>query len=1274
MINGVNSVGKVYVSSPLKKKKTNFSPSFSGHVLTRDSKGNKYYAFNLPNTTDDVTLEMAIFSKDKNGNLQYVQSAGRENMPKGYDSLWIDAAKYKLDDNNFLAYRFKYGNEEYTDKGQKVARKFKEGDTEKTEFFTLAIPVNSPNSTRPRQMMHVMVDSFNIDNPTAAKRNHFNMLGGTLKSFTEKVKELAEFGARNILGTPIFGQDNKSSHGYWTTNPYQITDNLGNIKDFKKLMIELYKNGMSWTADGAFVNEGMEGIHIKDICNWGADSPFIYMFETKDLENVPIRFGVFSKNDEVNKHIHIKLVNAPYKITYEKSDEGYKEAKVEKVKYNPARPTYIQLFDDRLASEEQMNNNLVFNVYAKKEADDRFTIASSKDSVQPLHFRVTPEEVKDNYSKYIENKSFEKDTKFKDLLTQWKHFSLVNSNKDGGVSLWVGNNDISKKRFVLPEYSLKEMKATPAEKIKAVAAQYQVQDDTIQVGKYWTGYTANLLIEYTANELGKKIENSELSKEDAFKSAIENLIKEGKLYKDAAKVFEKDGYEMSPLNSILSTSMATGERKYTLKSVKMPENITDGLMSYPFEAIEFSPDLLSVFAYPFIKNMAVSEDTVGLDRYDMYKMGDEYYNQIPEEYRKLYKETDDLLANQMTEKAFEILQKLEKRSGKKILSGNELTKEGREIYSLIAADIAKFLVVTSLAPKITAEENHEMLEYDLDDLHKVDLNSLNLQYESSPKDAARALISKIRDGLYSIPEHKEYTFVESLVKRIDNLDSDSINVAKLIVDNLEAGLDWRIDAAKDVGDFENRDAGKFSHEKNDDSILNFWHKFNKAVLDYNPRRYAIGEVTDWTVQSFIDKTNFTTLSDYFYFYSTLPSLYGKNADGNHSDNYVGTLNDNLDKFLDSGVIDNLNFSHRFVGNQDKPRIMHLLATDVGLFNDDKAKVVGDILKNALESSDSYKKLIENDKLSPECKEAMIKSLNRLKSGYHTVNGKKVEYDVENFGIRPFDFTINDIMDEASVISNDFKVYAEKHKDEIEKLKAETLKNALKPAMTKYRSLLFAMVALPGNPTNYAGDEFCMTGWETFCKNEKQENRNAIRWDWLEDANYDFVKNYRNDEIKPIMNIRNKEAASALVNGTTQPLHDQALKDGGYAAAFYRYNDKTDAVVVLHGVGYGGIPEHKGLDKHMSEIKLGGLKNGLQVGTIYCDALDENKKYKVTDSYVIKRIDENGKELDDIDLGNAGLILLREHGFNGKKLSFKGHVQNAQVKLANTKFNFNYMNK
>ncbi len=1263
-IDGLNSSGSVKITNSYTKKKSeNFhsKPSFSGQILTQDNRGNDIYKFNLPNAPQGTKIQFAVLTKDKDGYFRSHQGTETYDMPKGFESYVVRASKFGLDENNILGYKFIVNGKEYTDKGVK-------GD----KNFTLAVPVTNANSARPRQMEHVLVDSFNVPNPAAHKRNHFNMLGGTLNSVYEKLPEFKEFGIRNILGTPIFGQDNKSSHGYWTTNPYQITDNLGNFKDFRNLMIGLYQNGMSWTADGAFVNEGMEGIHIKDIMNWGVESPFLAMFETKDLKNVPIRFGILSKNADVNKHIHIKLVNAPYKILFEKDGEYYKEAKVVRNSVDVSRPTYIQVFDDRLASEEQMNNDEIFNVYDNKEAKDKYEIANYKDSVQAYHFRVTPAAVQDNYKKYKEIKWHDKSVEFKQALTNWPHFSIVNSNKDGGVSLWVGNSDISKKRFVLPDSTLKSLKLSGDEKAQVIAAQYQVQDDTVQIGKFWTGEVARLLTEYTAKELSSKLGSARSA--DAYKAAIESLINENKLPEGAKELLEKEDGKASPLENILSYSPVSGKRKYQLKPVVMAENITDGIMSYPFDAIEFSPDLAGVLAYPFIKNLAVTEDTIGMSRYEMYQMGDEYYNKMPERYRKIYKETDNLLANEMTDAAVSILKSVEKETGRSFFCGDELNQEGKEIYTLLASDITKFLIVSSLAPEIKQQSNQNMLEYDVKELQKIDLNKLNLQYETSPEEVSEELIKKIKTGLENIPEDNKKAFVQHLASRVNSLNSDSINVAKLIIEKTESGLDWRIDAAKDVGDWEAQETGKFPYDANEKAINAFWNKFNsKGVKPYNPRRYAIGELTDWQIpkSQFVQRADFTTVSDYEYWYSTLPSIYGQNSDGKRDEG--GSITKIFGKmfgdggYFDSGTSDNFNFAHRFVGNQDKPRILHLLAMDVANFNKDKGKEVENVLIRGFEKTEEYKNLPEHHK------QVIKNAITKLKKGEHTVDGQTKKFDPENFGVRPFDMTIADVIEEAAVESGSFRDYCLNNKETIEKLKANTLKNILEPAMKKYRSILFAMVGLPGTPTNYAGDEFGMTGWETFAKNEKQENRNAIRWDWLNNENYKFIKDYR-DELSYVMKIRNKEAASALVNGSTQPLHNQKINGGGEAVAFYRYNDKTDAVVVLHANGYDGNPEHCGIDAYLDEIKLDGLGFELPEGTMYSDALDRNKQYKVFSGNVIKRVDKDGNPSGNVELGNVGLILLRQKDFKGREMSFKGRIENPNVKLANTKYNLSYMKK
>ena len=1261
-------------SKPVNRKKSN--PSFSGHILTKDSHGNNIYKFFLPNAPKGT--KVVLTRLESNENDEYTSSAPlidgkrkfktteKELTGDNIPSYTLYADDLNLDHNAVIGYKFKIPerNKYVFDNTSKA---FINGLNDEEGTFTIATPLWTANSVKPRVIEHLIPDSFNVTEPVKAKKNHFNRLGGTIKSINNKISDLKNTGVTSVLGTPLFGMDH-SAHGYWTINPYQITDELGDILDFKKLMIDMYKKDMRWIADGAFVNEGIPGMHISDIVYWGAESPSVDMFETKDLKNLPTRFGVLSKNPAIEKHIHLKLVNAPYKIIFEKTPEGnYIEKKIIDNKVDPTKPTFVQLFDDRLASEDQMNNDKVFSVYAKKETDNNFEIAGYRDSVQPYYHRVTLREVEDNYKKYKEAHKIDSSVEFKNLLTKWRNFEFVESNKDGGISLWVGNSDISKKRFITPEKALEERLTKDKYKQK-MAAQYQVQDDTVQVGKFWTSEVARTLVEYTA----RTIENKRYEKEDkvlSYQEAVKALIDEGSLPASAKAILEKDSDNLSALDNILTTNAWGDGREYKLTKTKMPESVTDGLMSYPFEATEFAVDLLGVFTYPYIKNMAVTEDTVGMSRYDFYKMGDEYYDMMPDRYRDLYKKSDKLIANDMTQQADNILSKLSEKLGINIISKNgELTEQGKDIYSVIYPDIAKFLLVSSLAPKIKpvykdGDKNNNIFSYNISDLRKVNFNSLNLQYELSPEDVASRLLEEIKHGLNNIPDDDIDAFVNHLSSRLKDVNSDSINVAKLIIEQTESGLDWRIDASKDVGDFESVEDGLLDYNTNIKHITSFWNKFNKGVREYNPRSYTIGELTDWSEDEskFAPQTNFSTVSDYKYFYSFLPKLYAKNSDGASGGDYRDEMYTKIDDFLNSGYASNVNFAHRFVGNHDKPRMMHVFALDASGFVEENADKKPELMEQnmleAMKQSSVFKSLNEDNQ------NALIGALHTLRSGKVVKNGASYTFDKENFGVRPFDFNIDSVIEQASLENKNFGLFAKNNENKmtLDKLKAEILNNMLyNKAMRPFTAMWFAMNALPGAPTMYAGDELAMTGWETFAKNEKQENRNRLPWEILNNNNYKFIKDF-NDNINKITKIRSKEAASALVNGTTILL----TAPTNNSVAFYRYNDKTDAICVIH---------NNKSEMQTNRIDLGGLPAGLKVGTIYRDALDENVRFKVTNPYEIKRIDNNGNIQETISLRDSGLILLREKDFSGKELSFKGRIENPNVKLVNTKYNFSYMTK
>lgn len=124
-------------------------------------------------------------------------------------------------------------------------------------------------------------------------------------------------------------------------------------------------------------------------------------------------------------------------------------------------------------------------------------------------------------------------------------------------------------------------------------------------------------------------------------------------------------------------------------------------MAFPMDAIEYSNDLTSVLAYPWLKNFAVDEKTVGKSRFELYKMGDEFYSKMPAKYRELYQQTDKFIAEEMTKKAAEIFKAAGNRAGIDMVdSHGNLTDDGREAYSIVAADIAKFLYVSALTPEI----------------------------------------------------------------------------------------------------------------------------------------------------------------------------------------------------------------------------------------------------------------------------------------------------------------------------------------------------------------------------------------------------------------------------------------------------------------------------------------------------------------------------------------------------------------------------------------------
>jgi len=649
-----------------------------------------------------------------------------------------------------------------------------------------------------------MPESFNTSLKARDTRKiHFNKLDGTLNSTKNKIESFdpkKDINSGRILGTPIFGQDELGP--YWSTNLFQITSTLGTDKDFKDLQVSLYKQGKGWIIDGAFVNEGLEGIHLKDVLKYGKESPFLYWFETHNFMDSPIKFGILPKNPEAQDKWDIRIVNDPTKDGYDKN-----------------KPTYIQLYDTRLASKEQVESNELIRVYDKKPENPN-KIKTYMDSVHPYSFEVDPEELSEKLK--IKDKD-----ELKKALTKWRTFEIVRSDDDGGITLWSGNKDIAKLRFATPKAKLDALK--DPEKVEQIKiAESQVQDNIVQAGRFWTEKVAKSLTEYTAKTIAKQLESS-----GDYAKAIEALAGNG-LPAKAKMVLDKDDAGV-PLDNLLKGS-------YSLKPTPLPENITDGLMSYPLEAIEFSTDLTSALSSPYIKKYAADKEDIGKSRYEISKD----LSKIPAKFRDVYASMDNLYKGDMTDIARDILKKVDETrpSDSKLLdSAGNLTSTGKELFRFVADDIVRFEVAKALDPEINLEFNDE----DIKKLKNINLFKLNISNSKDPKLTSQLLVNKLAAGLKELKtnEQDKAKLADIISERLKGIDENTVKVAKLIIDRTESGLEWRIDAAKDVGDIDN--IGK--DRKTDfaevwQDVTDFWTKFVKEVRKYNPKAYMIGEVTD----------------------------------------------------------------------------------------------------------------------------------------------------------------------------------------------------------------------------------------------------------------------------------------------------------------------------------------------------------------------------------------------------------------------------------------------
>ena len=780
-------------------------------------------------------------------------------------------------------------------------------------------------------------------------RTFSNKFGGNIAGLQERIPYLKENGYKLLFTTPIANGDTVAPHSYWNKNNMQIAPNMGNIENFNSFFRDLYKNGMKYVYDGTFTSEGLEGIHFQYALRWAEKNPqSYYWFRMNDLKNSNLGLGVIPQNKENLRH---RLVNAPY--NYELQANGTYKA-VANSSYDKNKETLFQIYDASQVTSEQVNKlDTAIKNYENIKSGKPLDINSHDDTLMNYVFQIDPKEYADRIKVINDlNKNFGKNIKLDSadgtiMAGEFSNFK-IDRKTEGGFVTWDANTDMVKMNYHISGYDEKLLQAIvdPSqrdyERKLIERGTKEVQDMAMQAGRYWTAKVRDVQTMYIAQTVKKAKTVNE----------IDQLITEGKLPKEAK------------VNENVVKNILNGHYLLEPKGVDTKEDVTTrALMKLPLDTLEFAENTVGVLSTSYFSNRATTDETIGVSRFELMKEDNPH---LVEPYQENYNRVNEFYSETVRDFAENIIKKVNDTSDEKLIdSAGNYTEYGEYVINLVGQDIAKYAFLKSLAgdnlkTKILKEGE---ITYDYNALQdSTSLKQLGI-VAHNPKDEASLLTKKIAKGLNKLGDADIEYVASSISQRIKGTDTVSFRLAEAITERSGLGLDWRLDAAKDVMDMDATRNGDNDFDDNWNEAIKFWGKFVEGVKAENPNSYIVAEITDIdplmkeimgskscpymgltdiggkfngepdAMAKFFNETGITSEAGYSYFYTDLLKIFapefetGTNISPNHD-----SFKNRFDLLLQTRSADYLRNLYTFMGNHDKPRLLHGLALDMGLFH------------------------------------------------------------------------------------------------------------------------------------------------------------------------------------------------------------------------------------------------------------------------------------------------------------------------------------------------------
>ncbi|WP_303673731.1 hypothetical protein [Vampirovibrio chlorellavorus] len=759
--------------------------------------------------------------------------------------------------------------------------------------------------------------------------------------FRELIPKIKDQGFSAVLFKPFIGGDNLSSHRYWTTDPYILNDTFRNKQTFRNSLDEMLKNGMKVIADGAFVNQGMNGIQVLSNLRHRANSPYWGTWfhfgenETSDrsklpsLAQEPYKFGVLPTKTIAGRSevdfdaFAIRILNNPVQDDYQ-----------------AVKPTFIELYDPRLEDEQGQPKRVSPELAAE--------LKSSKNSVQKYRFPVDPKEVKAKLE--ASSEGLNPKAKFLD----WKNLSLTTPDNDHSSKKWDGQLDVALMNTQSPEV---------VNYLKGAV-------------NYWSRMVMNHYTHQVAVNMAKA--------KQALKAASQDKTKEPTAAEILESVTLRDGPpDIQPTYGILPPKTALPVDHFKEDTLKEFAN------SEPtFEGVQTG----QAFAHTLLQNVPLNTVPFPI----LFKANlneDQFLKSLPLRQGKLMNALEDrfltLIDIPYVGKPFEYLSqfvfspRIEKAVGRKmqqIFNELDLNKENSAGYKLrheaiqdiVADQLGEKLYISLITGKSLKEA--EELALNPEALETAFYESLPPSLiEAPPREAARRLPILIRQRLrelnYPGPKNEPSLQVqirEEVEKIVQDLEPSLVNLAANVLKEREFGLNWRIDAAKDVADLDqvrqapNTEKAREAFREQVKYLNEFWgQKLGDAMRGVFPKASVIAELTDFGLlardddhsqegqalkKSLFESNTFTSAPNMEHTYSPLLQLvnYAQRPDEfgasqmtpNHFlKNHVEKMTQEVPLFAQR------NFQN-LTGSHDFSTTSHALLINPELFNQDRSQKPG----------------------------------------------------------------------------------------------------------------------------------------------------------------------------------------------------------------------------------------------------------------------------------------------------------------------------------------------